>query len=296
MSKALIFFTAFTESLLMDKTALKKDRFKTEGKPMAAGRAVVNNGSVNNGNSPPSPKTVFGKKREIIAPPFPIPNGIKVNEPNIMDGLSLLKQLPDACVPLVFFDPQYRGVLDYQKFGNEGKTRGRERSSLPQMREKTIIHFVAEIGRVLIPSGHLFLWVDKFHLCSGIAPWIVGTDLFTVDMVVWDKKRLGMGYRTRRTSESLVIIQKAPKRAKGVWKLHDIPDVWPKTKENGGHTHRKPTCLQSKLIEAVTNRNDYVVDPASGSYSVLQSCQETGRNFIGCDIIGTTKRSKNRKT
>ncbi len=245
----------------------------------------------------PAPKsaTVFGKTRDIVTPQFVIPKGIKTNTPNTMNGLYLLGQLPAACVPVVFFDPQYRGVLDYQSFGNEGKTRGKDRANLPQMGEDTITEFIGEISRVLIPSGHLFLWVDKFHLCSGIDPWISGTDLFTVDMVIWHKARLGMGYRTRRTSEALVVIQKAPKRAKGVWKLHDIPDVWEEAKENGGHTHRKPIGLQAKLIEAVSNEADFVVDPAAGSYSVLQSCQATGRNFIGCDIIGTLKGRKTRK-
>ena len=35
--------------------------------------------------------------------------------PNVVqrgDALTLLRSLPDGCTPLVFFDPQYRGVLD----------------------------------------------------------------------------------------------------------------------------------------------------------------------------------------
>ncbi len=269
------------------KTAKKKGPFKIDANFEDIARAVV--------QAPAKSKTVFSKTREIATPPFVIPAKIKINTPNKMDGLELLGQLPAGVVPIVFFDPQYRGVLDYQRFGNEGEKRGKARAGLPQMIEDTITEFIAEIGRVLIPSGHLFLWVDKFHLCNGVSDWMAGTDLFIVDMVIWHKERLGMGYRTRRTSESLIVIQKAPKRAKGVWKLHDIPDVWSEAKENGGHTHRKPIRLQARLIEAVTNEGDFVVDPAAGSYSVLQSCQATGRNFIGCDIIGTAQRRKTGK-
>jgi len=36
------------------------------------------------------------------------------------DALQLLRGLTSGCTPLVFFDPQYRGVLDKLKFGNEG--------------------------------------------------------------------------------------------------------------------------------------------------------------------------------
>ena len=42
----------------------------------------------------------------------------------------------------------------------------------------------------------------------------------------WHKNRLGMGCRTRRAAEYLLVAQKPPQRAKGIWQRHDIPDVW----------------------------------------------------------------------
>ncbi len=73
-----------------------------------------------------------------------------------MDGLNLLKSLEDDSINTVFFDPQYRGVLDKMNYGNEGE-RQIERSKLVQMSERKIISFVREINRTLKPSGHLFL-------------------------------------------------------------------------------------------------------------------------------------------
>jgi hypothetical protein len=73
-----------------------------------------------------------------------------------MDGLTLLKSLENSSVSIVFFDPQYRGILDKMNYGNEGE-RQIERSKLVQMNEKKIISFVREINRVLKPSSHLFL-------------------------------------------------------------------------------------------------------------------------------------------
>ena len=98
---------------------------------------------------------------------------------------------------------------------------------------------------------------------------------------------MGMGYRSRRYSEHLIIIQKEPTKAKGVWTIHDIPDVWKEKIENGSrnHAHSKPRELQKRLIEATTNKGDIVVDPAAGGYSVLEACQATGRYFYGCDIM-----------
>ena len=231
-------------------------------------------------------RSVFSGVRKIKQAPFEV-KGLKLNKRQKKDGLTLLKKLPDNSVPLVFFDPQYRSVLDKQKYGNEG-TRQKGRAELPQMTNEVIKKFLIEIERGLIPSGHLMLWVDKYIVCSGIHTLLDGVGLQLVDMITWNKMRMGMGYRSRRYSEHLIVLQKLPVRAKGVWRVHDIPDVWTEKIENGdrNHVHTKPVGLQKKLIKAVTNKGDVVVDPCAGGYSVLKSAQETGRDFLGCDILG----------
>ncbi len=202
---------------------------------------------------------------------------------NKADGLNLLASLSDKSIRTAFFDPQYRGVLDKLSYGNEGVNRAKARCNLTQMDELTIKRFIKEIDRVLEPSGHLFLWVDKFHLCQDVLEWLQHTNLNLVDMVVWDKGKIGMGFRTRRKSEYLIVCQKSPVRAKGKWTIHNIPDVW-EEKTIKLHPHSKPLELQKALIEATTQEGDWVLDPASGGYSVLTACRELNRNFIGCDI------------
>jgi site-specific DNA-methyltransferase (adenine-specific) len=113
-----------------------------------------------------------------------------------MDGIILLSYLKPASLPVCFFDPQYRGIMDKMKYGNEG-ARQKLRAELTQMTPETIKNFIIEINRVLIPSGHLFLWIDKFHLCEGVNSWLEGTDLNIVDLITWNKQKIGMGYRTR---------------------------------------------------------------------------------------------------
>lgn len=205
------------------------------------------------------------------------------NKRNKLDGLQLLNELRDNSIKTAFFDPQYRGVLDKLSYGNEGKNRGQARSALTQMPEETIIEFIHELNRVLTPSGHLFLWVDKFHLCQGVLGWLKNTQLNLVDMIVWDKEKIGMGYRSRRKSEYLVVLQKTPVRAKNYWTDHGIPDVW-REKTPKVHPHSKPIDLQRRLIEATTDAEDFVLDPASGGYSVFEACKLCHRNFIGSDI------------
>lgn len=208
---------------------------------------------------------------------------IKINYKNKIDGIVLLKQIEDDSIKCIFFDPQYRGVLDKLSYGNEGVSRGKERSSLTQMDEKTILSFIYEINRCLAPSGYLFLWVDKFHLVEGVKSWFEKTNLRCVDMIVWDKTKIGMGYRTRRKSEYLVVIQKLPLKAKSTWINHSIPDVWSE-KAVKNHPHSKPIELQKELIKSVTSKGELVVDPASGGYSVFEACKQVGRVFLGGDI------------
>lgn len=229
---------------------------------------------------------VFSSERNIEQPELVLPKGLRFNQKLAMNGFDLLLALPEKSVPCVFFDPQYRGVLDYLGYGNEGEQRGQKRSSLEQMDNNTIAKFIQESARILIPSGHLFLWIDKFHLATGIDHWITETSLEVVDFITWDKKRMGMGYRTRRHAEYLMVLQQEPRRAKGVWKKHNIPDVWREEVSRRKGVHPKPVGLQAELIEAITNRGDVVVDPAAGTFSVFDACKMKGRHFLGCDLNG----------
>ena len=194
--------------------------------------------------------------------------------------------LPEDAIPVAFFDPQYRGVLEKLSYGNEGRDRSKRRCALKQMDDATIGRFARGIDRALIPSGHLFLWVDKFHLCQGVHPWFDGTSVDIVDLVTWNKGTFGMGYRTRRRAEYCVVLQKQPRRAKGVWKVHDIPDVIQERVSQRDHPHTKPVDLQGELMAAVSDEGDFVIDPAAGSFSVLQAARDRRRTFLGCDLNG----------
>ena len=213
-------------------------------------------------------------------------NDLPTNKRLKMDGLTLLSQLRDESAAAAFFDPQFRGVYDKLNYGNKDATESVARVKLPRMDKKTIVKFVHEISRVLKASGHLFLWIDKFHLTDDFLNWCDGTQLNTVDLLTWDKEKVGPGDRTRSTSEFCLILQKGPRRAKGVWTSRDIPDVWRETISHERHRYNKPVKLQAKLIAAVTVPGELVIDPAAGSFSVMEACKRMNREFLGCDIRG----------
>lgn len=212
--------------------------------------------------------------------------GVRRNERQRMNGYDLLRQLGDAEARLIFFDPQYRAILDKQQYGNEG-ARQKGRSALPQMDGPQIARFLRQIERALKPSGHLMFWTDKFSLCSGHHLELLRSapELQLVDLICWNKLRPANGWRARCHTEYLVVLQKPPIRAKDVWTDKAIPDSWPEMADRSGHPHAKPHQLVERLIKAVTKRGDLVVDPCAGSYGVLEACRLTGREFVGCDLV-----------
>lgn len=213
----------------------------------------------------------------------------KRNARNVMGGMALLRQIPKRTARVAFFDPQYRGLLDEMGYGNEGDGRERRRASLPAMSEDTITVFVEELCRVLKPSGYMFLWVDKFAIGSAQhlrylrrAPL-----LNVVDLIAWNKERIGMGRRSRCTTEYLVVAQKHPTAAGDTWTDHGIPDSFGEKVDRSVHPHAKPRVLTEKLVRATTRKGDLVVDPCAGSYVVLDACRAADRDFLGCDLISS---------
>ena len=197
------------------------------------------------------------------------------------DALALLQSLPDQCTSLVFFDPQYRSNLDHQKYGNEG-ARQKERCTLPQMTDAYIDECARETARVLRPSGYLMQWCDTFRLGKGYHLRIADV-LECVDIINWDSQYQGQGYRARRYGGYLLVLQKPPLKAKATWRDHKIPDRWVEKVDRELHAHVKPVVLTLRLIGAVTQPGDLVVDPCAGSFVVMRAAHQLGREFVGCD-------------
>jgi site-specific DNA-methyltransferase (adenine-specific) len=212
------------------------------------------------------------------------------------DALALLRSLPEACTRLIFFDPQHRENLDKLKYGNEG-ARQIERCLLPAMASEYIDACCREAARALMPSSYLMLWQNAFGLVQGHHLRVANV-LQCVDLIAWDNQHLGMGYRSRRRGDYLIILQKPPIKAKATWRDHGIPDRWVEKIDHKLHPHIKPIGLITRLIGAVTIAGELIVDPPAGSFAVMHAAHQLGREFIGCDLAfpqipaGTTAAEK----
>ncbi len=239
----------------------------------------------------------YGKGRPRHAQPVPpAPDTLELGKfqldtANKGNGITLLRTLPDNAIKTAFFDPQYPGgVKNWTTLRESKSVIHKRRAELHQMSEATIAKFFRELSRVVAPSGHVFLWVDNFHVRNGIGQWLEGTEFETVDMITWHKNKMGLGHRSRSSAEFVMVLQKKPKRVKGCWSRRDIRSVWEEKVNAKSHTHAKPMELQKALIDATTQPGDLVLDPCAGSFSVMDAALETGRHFIGCDLDGAKRR------
>lgn len=203
-----------------------------------------------------------------------------------MDGLVLLKRIPDASIPYVIFDPQYDHLLQHMKYGNtieNGRQKGRR--MLPPQNAMDLWLFGQEIVRILKPSGHVSLWMDTHILCETDPLEIFDREVMNrVDLIVWDKQKMGMGARSRHQCEFLMTFQKNPKRAKDCWNSHMIRDVTSEAVTKT-HPHSKPVGLQAQLIEALVPKGGVVVDPTAGGFSTMIAAHKVGRRFLGCEFL-----------
>jgi site-specific DNA-methyltransferase (adenine-specific) len=198
------------------------------------------------------------------------------------DALALLRLLPEAYTPLAFFDPQHRAVLNKLKSGNED-ARQKGRAGLPAMSDDYIDSVCLEIARVLKPSGYCLYWLDTFRLVEAYHLRIPREVLTPVDLIAWDSLRPGMGKRSRRRGDYLLVQQKPPIKAGATWRDHSIPSRWAEKVDRSIHPHIKPIGLIARLIGATTQPG-MIIDPAAGSFIVMKAAHQFGRNFIGCDL------------
>ena len=92
-----------------------------------------------------------------------------------------------------------------------------------------------------------------------------------------------MGKRSRRRGDYLLVLQKPPITASN-WRDHAIPSRWVEKVDRKLHPHLKPAGLIGRLIGAVTEPGDLIIDPAAGSFVVMYAALQIGRQFVGCDL------------
>jgi site-specific DNA-methyltransferase (adenine-specific) len=198
------------------------------------------------------------------------------------DAVDWLRSLPDASVDLIVTDPPYESLEKHRRIGTTTRLKNSKASSnvwfqiFPNDRFEDLF---IECHRVLKNHRHFYLFCDAETMFV-VKPIAESVGFRFWKPIVWDKRKIGMGYHYRSRYEMILFFEK------GKRKLNDlsIPDVIECPRIFRGYPTEKPVPVSEILIRQSTQSGELVVDPFMGSGSVGLAALNQGRSFVGNDI------------
>ena len=111
-------------------------------------------------------------------------------------------------------------------------------------------------------------------------------------MVIWDKGKIGMGWRYRRSYETVLVGHRKGGKLRWFDDSHKIENVIRPgdygirkiIPQKDDHPTPKPVELARHFIRLHTKRGDLVVDPFMGGGSTAEAALLEGRRFLGIEL------------
>lgn len=199
-----------------------------------------------------------------------------------VDAVEWLRALPDASVDLVVTDPPYESLEKHRAIGTTTRLKHSKASSndwftiFPNSRFPELF---SELYRALKKNRHLYLFCDP-ETAFVAKPLAEQAGFKFWKPLVWDKKRIGMGYHYRSRYEFILFFEK------GKRKLNDlgVADIIECPRIHGGYPAEKPAEVSEVLLRQSTIEGELVIDPFMGAGSVGVAAVKLGRRFAGNDI------------
>ncbi|MEM9074055.1 MAG: site-specific DNA-methyltransferase [Myxococcota bacterium] len=199
-----------------------------------------------------------------------------------LDAVRWLESLPDESVDLVVTDPPYESLEKHRSVGTTTRLTHSKASSnewFPIFPNARFGELFQQLFRVLRANSHLYLFCDP---TTAFVAKPAGEEAgFTFwKPIIWDKKKIGMGYHYRARYEMILFFEK------GKRKLADlsIPDVLEAPRISGGYPTEKPVSISEVFVQQSSVAGEIVIDPFMGSGSAGEAALRHGRSFWGCDI------------
>ncbi len=198
------------------------------------------------------------------------------------DAVDRLRALPDRSVDLIVTDPPYESLEKHRKRGTTTRLKHSKASSndwfqiFPNARFPELF---AELYRVLRKDRHFYMFCDAETMFVA-KPLAEAAGFRFWKPLVWDKRKIGMGYHYRARYEFILFFEK------GKRKLNDlgIPDILAYDRIFRGYPTEKPPELAQVLVRQSTVPGERVLDPFSGSGSSGVAAAREGRDYIGFDV------------
>jgi len=198
------------------------------------------------------------------------------------DAVEWLRALPTASVDLVITDPPYESLEKHRAVGTTTRLTHSKSSSndwftiFPNARFGELF---AVIHRLLKKDAHFYLFCDPetMFLAKPIAE-AYGFKFWKP--LIWDKRKIGMGYHYRARYECILFFEKGKRRLADL----GVPDVLEAPRVHNGYPTEKPVSLANVLVQQSSDADELVLDPFSGSGAFGVAAVGLGRRFAGSDI------------
>lgn len=198
------------------------------------------------------------------------------------DCIETLSKIESGSIDLVITDPAYESLEKHRSKGTTTRLSHSKSSSndwfkiFPNARFQALF---AELFRVLKKDTHFYMFCDQE---TAFIVKSIGEDAgFTFwKPLVWDKKKIGMGYHYRARYEFILFFEKGKRR------LNDLgmPDILECDRVSNGYPTEKPVELIRKLVHQSSSTNDVVLDCFNGSGATGDAALSMNRHYVGIDI------------
>ena len=202
----------------------------------------------------------------------------KINAIQCADCFDFLPSLPDASVDLIITDPPY-STPTATSFGRTLVKNVGDFS----IQETYIKMLKVEFERILKPAAPVFMFCDDSYYPSIFRAFY---NWHSVQMLVWDKGKIGMGSPFRKRHELIVYANRSVldyNRTDGITHYPTVLCYKP-VGQSRIHSAQKPVELVRDLILGFSQPGDVVADFFMGSGTTAEAALLTGRNFIGSEI------------
>jgi site-specific DNA-methyltransferase (adenine-specific) len=189
-----------------------------------------------------------------------------------------MKKIADGSVDLIVTDPPYS--FPTNQFRPEARISQRTFGDFSTY-QHFFTSFLNEATRTLKKEGDIYVFCDEVFYAV-LFP-LFYSRFYSTKMVVWNKKRIGMGGGWRRQYEIIIHARMLPAKTKsGDGDIIECSPVRDKL-----HQSQKPVELIEKLLSKNPLMGGTVLDPFMGSGTTGVACKNLNRNFIGIELDET---------
>lgn len=218
------------------------------------------------------------------------------------DAVQFLGTLNDSSVDLICTDPAYAELEAHRQRGGTtvrlAKSDASSNDWFPTVPDTYFPGFFAECLRVLKPGNHIYVFANRSWKWKA-QPMLVKAGFRFYTEIIWNKVKMGMGYKYRAQYESILFAIKPAKKERRLNDLGQpdfvtftedgVPDVIHVPRLKGKpptvFPTQKPRELLELLVRQSSNRGELVCDPFAGAPATAGvAALRLGRGFLGSEI------------